>query len=266
VTPVPVTKTPALVSAASFAATPTPTIAPTPAPVSPAPGHGLPRRRPHRSDAVPTGRILAVAAGLVVVGLGLFAYHRLPPATVQLESHPLIEPPRPAPVAPLALPTPVAAPAAAPAPTTPASEEKRKPVTVIPAPLPEGTPGPAVETEGEETTALVPLTGSTAGMFHYSLAHPRGLLVNLPQAQSAIPVGLHAINRDGLQFVWIRERREGGLQVRFIFSKPPPDERLLELEEDGRQDPRPPPRLPGGAERPRGLARRPEPTVNAAVA
>jgi hypothetical protein len=232
VTPVPVTKTPSLVAPVAFATTPTPTTETTEPTARPAAGHGLPRRRSRRHESGSGGRILAVAAGFVVVGLGALAYYRLPPATVQLESHPLVEP-KPAPVAPAPSPAPtVATPAPTPTPA-PVAEEKRKPVAVIPTPLPEGTPGPSVETEGEETTALVPLTGSTAGMFHYSLSHPRGLLVNLPQAQSAIPVGLHAVNRDGLQFVWIRERREGGLQVRFIFSKPPPDERLLELEEDG---------------------------------
>jgi hypothetical protein len=90
-----------------------------------------------------------------------------------------------------------------------------------------------VDTDGTETTALVPVTGSTAGMTHHSLLRPRGLTVNLPQAQAALPVGLHRIDRDGLRFVWIRDRAEGGLQIRFVFTNPPPDERLLELEEDG---------------------------------
>jgi hypothetical protein len=100
--------------------------------------------------------------------------------------------------------------------------------------LPEGTPGPTVDSNGSETTALVPLAGSTGGMTHFSLMHPRGLAVNLPLAQTVLAPGLHKIDRDGLRFVWIRDRRQGGggLQVRFIFTSPPPDERLLELEED----------------------------------
>jgi hypothetical protein len=134
------------------------------------------------------------------------------------------------PLPPPAAPAPAAAAPAVPA--TVAVEEKKRPQPApIPEPLPPGTPGPTVVTTDGETTALVPVTGSTAGMFHYSLAHPRGLLVNLPEARSALPLGVHAVGRDGLRFVWIRERREGGLQVRFVFTKPPPDERLLELEE-----------------------------------
>jgi hypothetical protein len=103
---------------------------------------------------------------------------------------------------------------------------------VMPPPLPEGTPGPTVETSGSETTALVPLSGSTDGMTHHSLLRPRGLSVNLPRAEAVLPVGVHRIERDGLRYVWIRDRPQGGLQIRFIFSAPPPDERLLELEED----------------------------------
>jgi hypothetical protein len=69
-------------------------------------------------------------------------------------------------------------------------------------------------------------------MTHRSLFHPRGLSVNLPQAQTVLSPGVHRIERDGLRFVWIRDRGEAGLQIRFIFTSPPPDERLLELEED----------------------------------
>ena len=107
-----------------------------------------------------------------------------------------------------------------------------RPALVVPAPLPPGTPGPTIESDGAETTALVPLTGSTQGMIHRSLARRRGVSVNLPLAQSELPLGLHTIDRDGLRYVWIRERAEGGIQIRFVFTNPPPDERLLELEDD----------------------------------
>jgi hypothetical protein len=99
--------------------------------------------------------------------------------------------------------------------------------------LPAGTPGPDVQRNGRETTATVPVTGSTAAMSHHSLAGGRGLAVNLPRARAGLTPGLHRIGHDGLAFVWIRERGEGrGLHVRFIFTSPPPDERLLELDED----------------------------------
>jgi hypothetical protein len=92
------------------------------------------------------------------------------------------------------------------------------PPLVIPPPLPPDTPGPTIESDGVETTAVVPVTGSTKGMMHYSLSRRRGVAVNLPRAQSELPLGLHAIGRDGLRYVWIRERAEGGIQVRFIFN------------------------------------------------
>jgi hypothetical protein len=106
------------------------------------------------------------------------------------------------------------------------------PPLVVPPPLPPDTPGPTIESDGTETTAVVPVTGSTKGMMHYSLSRRKGVAVNLPRAQSELPIGLHAIGRDGLRYVWIRERPEGGIQVRFIFSNPPPDERLLELDDN----------------------------------
>jgi hypothetical protein len=101
---------------------------------------------------------------------------------------------------------------------------------VVPRPLPEGTPGPDITLENDRVTAVVPIEGSTGGMVHYSLQHPRGLVVNLPYARSTLPVGLHEIRHDGFRFIWIRELPEGGLQVRFTFMHPLPDERVLDVE------------------------------------
>jgi hypothetical protein len=122
----------------------------------------------------------------------------------------------------------------APAPPAPAdavSAAKPASRVVVPRPLPAGTPGPAVERDGDRATAVVPIEGSTTGMIHYSLTHPRGLAVNLPFARSSLPLGLHALHHDGFRFVWLRELPEGGLQVRFIFAQPPPDERVLDVED-----------------------------------
>jgi len=205
--------------------------APEPAPAPPA--------EPRNSGGMPVLRMLAVAAGVTLVGLAALSYHRAaaPPSPhVQLQGPPVAPPAKP-PVAqpPVVAVVPTAIPPAKPAaplpPPAPAPLPP-PPAVVIPAPLPAGTPGPTLETDGDETTALVPVTGSTGKMAHYSLSHPRGLAVNLPLAQSVLPIGLHTIGRDGLRYVWIRERPSGGLQIRFIFTSPPPDERLLELDED----------------------------------
>ena len=101
----------------------------------------------------------------------------------------------------------------------------------MPAPLPAGTPGPTIVRDGDRATAVVPVEGSTSGMWHYSLSRPRGLVVNLPHATPALPVGLHTLKHDGVRFVWVRALPEGGTQVRFIFTNPPPDERVLDVEE-----------------------------------
>jgi hypothetical protein len=139
--------------------------------------------------------------------------------------------PEPTPAEPVPPPAPATAPRVVqelpPLPVPPP-----RPALVVPPPLPAGTPGPTIESDGTETTALVPVTGSTQGMVHHSLARRKGVAVNLPLAQSELPLGLHTVDRDGLRYVWIRERAEGGIQIRFVFSNPPPDERLLELEED----------------------------------
>jgi hypothetical protein len=134
--------------------------------------------------------------------------------------------PKPAPSAIIvAMKTETPAPAPAPKPAPPA-------VVLIPSPLPAGTPGPDIDSDGDETTASVPISGSTAGMVHYSLLRHKGVAVNLPRAQSELPIGLHSVGRDGLRYVWIRQRPEGGIQVRFIFGNPSPEERLLEVEDD----------------------------------
>jgi hypothetical protein len=107
------------------------------------------------------------------------------------------------------------------------------PRLLVPRPLPAGTPGPELTVDGDRATVVVPVEGSTGGMIHYSLARPRGLVVNLPHARPGLPVGVHAVRRDGFRFVWVRELPEGGLQVRFTFTRPTPDERVLDVEDQG---------------------------------
>jgi hypothetical protein len=207
------------VAAAPVLTTPVPGAPPAPAVAA------APEARGHAA-----ARVLAVAAVVAIAGLGASTYFQ-----------PAAPPDQPLPVVPLVtqpLPPPAPTPAAPPPPAPPvvAAEKPQppppRPAPVVPRPLPPGTPGPTIESDGVETTAVVPVLGSTDGAVHYSLARRRGLAINLPRATSAIPVGLHAIHRDGLRFVWIRERAEGGIHVRFVFSSPPPEERLLELEDD----------------------------------
>ena len=163
----------------------------------------------------------------------------LPPASLGRTSSPISATPAPS-VATGPATTAINEPLAQPAPTSAAitdpqsakeAELPSAPV-IIPLPLPPGTPGPEIQRAGRETTARVALTGSTSGMSHYSLGQRRGLAVNLPHAGAAVPLGLHRVGHDGLAYVWIRQRHAGGLHVRFIFTSPAPDERLLELEED----------------------------------
>jgi hypothetical protein len=216
-----------------------PPVAAAPAHVpEPAPAHA-PEARPEppaHIDLQPRGgataRVLMVAAAVVLLGVGLMSYlgSQAPVAEQPTAVPPplVTVPPDPAPHEPLP-PPPVAKVVEQPQPIR---VPPPRPVLVVPAPLPPGTPGPTIESDGTETTALVPVRGSTQGMAHYSLARRRGVTVNLPLAQSELPLGLHTIERDGLRYVWIRDRAEGGIQVRFVFSNPPPDERLVELEDD----------------------------------
>jgi hypothetical protein len=204
----------------------TPVHVPDPKPAIPA----APPEPEGRGGAV--GRVLLVAAAVALVGTGALTYVR---SQAPVTSRPTAVPPPLVTVLPE--PKPVEPTPAAPAPRTvqesqPVALPPPRPVLVVPPPLPPGTPGPSIESDGAETTAVVPVTGSTQGMIHRSLAHRRGVSVNLPLAQSELPMGLHTIDRDGLRYVWIRERAEGGIQIRFVFTNPPPDERLLELEDD----------------------------------
>jgi hypothetical protein len=120
-------------------------------------------------------------------------------------------------------------PAQAPAAASPAAPTPTRALVPL-RPLPAGTPGPEINVDGDGAVAVVPVLGSTGGMVHYSLGHPRGLVVNLPHARAALPLGLHEIRRDGFRFIWLRALPEGGLQVRFIFTHPAPDERVLDVE------------------------------------
>jgi hypothetical protein len=93
--------------------------------------------------------------------------------------------------------------------------------------LPVGTPGPQVVAEGDEILATIPVKGSTAGAIHYPLTMPRGLAVDLPEAESALPLGRHAIFNDGFRFISIRPREGGGIRVAFTYAYFTP--RLLDV-------------------------------------
>ena len=45
-------------------------------------------------------------------------------------------------------------------------------------------------------------------------------------------MGLHLLRHDGFRTVWIRNRPEGGVQIRFSFMRPVTDEQRLELTGD----------------------------------
>ena len=177
-----------------------------------------------------------VLAALAVAAVLLLLVNEPDPEPEPIAAAPLpVPPPRlspPSPSPPPPAPSPPSPSPSSPPPTTAAAPAPpRPPPLVMPPPLPAGTPGPELWSNGEETTAEVPVTGSTARMTHFSLRSPRGLAVNLPLAQAAVPAGAHLVDRDGLRFVWIRALPAGGIQVRFIFARPSPDERLVELDE-----------------------------------
>jgi hypothetical protein len=93
--------------------------------------------------------------------------------------------------------------------------------------LPAGTPGPQVEEIADEIVATIPLQGSTAGAVHYPLTSPHGLAVDLPRAESVLPLGRHAIFNDGFRYISIRPRDGGGLRIAFTYAYFTP--RLLDV-------------------------------------
>jgi hypothetical protein len=125
----------------------------------------------------------------------------------------------------------VAQPTATPSASEADDGAKTRPVaTRLPAKLlPPGTPGPEITYEGEWVTTDVPILGSTQGMSHYSLARPPVVVVNLPYAESELPLGIHVIKQNGLRTVTIVERPRGGIQVRFSFVRPAPAVQALEV-------------------------------------
>lgn len=102
----------------------------------------------------------------------------------------------------------------------------------LPPALPAEAPAPLIERDDLLSVASVPISGSTSGMIHYSLADPRGVAVNLPYASTPLSPGLYWMRRDGFRVVWVRKLETGGTQVRFIFTAPAPDEQMLELSDD----------------------------------
>jgi hypothetical protein len=96
--------------------------------------------------------------------------------------------------------------------------------------LPAGTPGPEVIVNPGEITAVVPVSGSTAGAVKYPLTRPHGIAIDLPEAEASLAVGRHALFNDGFRFVSIRPRSGGGVRVTFTFAYYTP--RLLDVTVD----------------------------------
>jgi hypothetical protein len=186
--------------------------------------------------------VVVVIDHLTLRRLGRAVETGTPPA---VGSAPVASPPRPR----AAMPAAVEPSAATGAPATPAptSTEPPMPTRLFPPPrrpgeappppapplavlAPKGARAPEVLLEGDRATASVPVRGSTAGMVHYSLAKPRGVAINLPLAESVLPHGVHVVGRGGFTNVWIRERPEGGIQVRFLFDAKGVDERVLDVD------------------------------------
>ena len=194
------------------------------------------------SVAVTTGRPGSPASGPPPIAAGASAPGATPPAAFHphpatppiavemIPHHPEIAPPSALPGAP-----PTAAAAAAPArapgkvmdvappgvepsmPPEAASSPAAAAAAGIPT-LPAGTPGPEVVSSNEEIVATVPLSGSTAGAVQYPLTMPHGLAIDLPQAESVLPLGRHAIFNDGFRFISIRRREGGGLRLAFTYA------------------------------------------------
>ena len=79
---------------------------------------------------------------------------------------------------------------------------------------------PVLRRHKGKMVASVPIAGSLAGAHHYPLADPRGVVVMLPKAKSVIPYNDYGDLGDRFRTIWVRKRETGGVQLRFIFSKP----------------------------------------------
>ena len=80
-------------------------------------------------------------------------------------------------------------------------------------------------------TAIVPIAGSPAEASHYSLLQPPAITIELPHARSALGLGIHSVQRDGLRSITILARHDGGIQIRFSFMGNLPELKTLQVGE-----------------------------------
>lgn len=132
-------------------------------------------------------------------------------------------------IVPLAAPAPPAAPTpvALPPPADEAPTVKQDPLVVAPfvgAPPARLDPHVGQSPSGEPMLE-VPIEGNTKDAVHYRLAHPDGLVINLPNARPRARFGDYRVEHDTFRLVWLR-RRESGLHVRVLFTGKLPPYRL----------------------------------------
>lgn len=110
------------------------------------------------------------------------------------------------------------APARVTSPAAPPAEATRRP--------PQGqalsaAAGPEVIRTREGAMLSVAIAGSIAGVKHYAITKPDGVVVRLPQARPALPFADYALDvTGGFRLLWVRPQEQGGVQLRFLFAQP----------------------------------------------
>ncbi|MCA9669112.1 MAG: PilZ domain-containing protein [Myxococcales bacterium] len=76
---------------------------------------------------------------------------------------------------------------------------------------------PVVLYERGQVLVRVPVRGTAREMKQYELDQPRGVSINLPKAQAALPMKVYRLKKHGVRKVWVRSRK-GGIQVRVFYK------------------------------------------------
>ena len=109
------------------------------------------------------------------------------------------------------------------APSVTAPAVAAAPVAAMTPPVPAVVAGPSwlprVVNPGDTQQLLVPLTGNTKNVSRFVLDSPAGLAVNLPDANTLVPVRSYLLHDPAFYSLWVRRMPEGGLQIRLHVTK-----------------------------------------------
>jgi hypothetical protein len=77
---------------------------------------------------------------------------------------------------------------------------------------------PDVSEDETKGAILIPIKGSIEGASYHVISKPRGLMLNLPHAETLITMRFYKLKRGGFRQLWIKQESAGGTSLKLVLG------------------------------------------------